>query len=485
MIPIGTIERMLDSSDAKIRLAAAKALATHEETTLDLVESVLDDDNEEVRKAAKETFAEVFGGDRNDLDYAEDDIVRIERVECLIGVDDVGDKLLKKGFSDWCPEVRFATAKLYSQMKNRHDETIKELSNSDNEDVKIAVCSAKIMRHDINMEDLAFGLNSSDNMLREVAQKALKEHLPRLAVSYLLENVKNRESRDILLESCAYWLPSIPEEVLREGLLNKRTRKEVENAFLKNHQPANVIKRLTNSEEEIVRYVAMRAAFDNQVVPFSVIQSCFNDPSPKVRNAAIRSAACAPARYQVTAEMLESWLLDPDVSSTAIFVLKHINNLDVYEGLLSSENVLVREIAASIFKSKQNKNEFNDEEGEKKIIHKILVDEDPTIREKMIQKPARTFEPPEKVYANCLGSVVAVLTIPAYAQVKGMPGVVCKTDAAEVISILGDLYGEKICIPEWDVGQVFEIGETIKAKDDCWIQFYCTREEVLKAKHGK
>ena len=98
----------------------------------------------------------------------------------------------------------------------------------------------------------------------------------------------------------------------------------------------------------------------------------------------------------------------------------------------------------------------------------------------------RTFEPPERVYKKCCGSVIIVATIPADAQVRGKPGKKCRTNKAVITEVIGDFCGEKVGISTYDKTTTYFVGDEVDVEnfdysaEECstGFHFFCTKEEA-------
>lgn len=134
-----------------------------------------------------------------------------------------------------------------------------------------------------------------------------------------------------------------------------------------------------------------------------------------------------------------------------------------------------------------------------KTIEKALQSDDPCIREAAMNacvgrdvpyKLIRTIEPPELVYKKCLANVIVVAEIPKNAQVRGAYGYQCRSDKAIIRDIIGDFYGEKVGISNYDKVTTYYIGDEVFIEDfdmsnsDCsnGFHFFCTKEEAEKFK---
>jgi hypothetical protein len=113
---------------------------------------------------------------------------------------------------------------------------------------------------------------------------------------------------------------------------------------------------------------------------------------------------------------------------------------------------------------------------DKEIILLALDDTDYDIRRlvlpyvrnnKLSSRTYRSFNPPEHVYARCLGGVIAVLSIPDDAIVCGNPEKDPYTNKAKITSIVGTIGGEKIAIFGKKTNyRIFEVGDEIVISDE-------------------
>lgn len=98
----------------------------------------------------------------------------------------------------------------------------------------------------------------------------------------------------------------------------------------------------------------------------------------------------------------------------------------------------------------------------------------------------RTFEPPTRVYKNCIGNVIVVAHIPQDAYVRGHEGSKCRASKAEIVDIIGDLGGEKVGVSYYNQAVEYHIGDMVEIKDfdfsDCecasGFHFFCTLDEA-------
>ena len=99
---------------------------------------------------------------------------------------------------------------------------------------------------------------------------------------------------------------------------------------------------------------------------------------------------------------------------------------------------------------------------------------------------SRTFDPPERVYKKCVGSVIVVASIPNDAHVRGCPGEKCRASKAKIVEIIGDLYGEKVGISIWDKTTTYRTGDTVEignfdlSHEECstGFHFFCSKAEA-------
>ena len=70
--------------------------------------------------------------------------------------------------------------------------------------------------------------------------------------------------------------------------------------------------------------------------------------------------------------------------------------------------------------------------------------------------------PPKKAYKKCLGDVIVVATIPEDAIVYGDQAGPCRASKAEIVSIKGSFYGEKIGISVYDLTTTYHVGDKIE-----------------------
>lgn len=96
----------------------------------------------------------------------------------------------------------------------------------------------------------------------------------------------------------------------------------------------------------------------------------------------------------------------------------------------------------------------------------------------------RTFEPPERVYKQCVDGVIVEATIPDDALVRGKPGEKCRASKAIITKIYSK---EPYAISYYDplnsvyrVGDLIEIDNFDKSYEECGkgFHFFCTKEEA-------
>ena len=100
--------------------------------------------------------------------------------------------------------------------------------------------------------------------------------------------------------------------------------------------------------------------------------------------------------------------------------------------------------------------------------------------------PYRAFEPPERVYKKCCGSVIVVAEIPKDAEVRGNLGKKCRANKAKIVDIIGTFAGERVGVSVWDkttmymVGDEIEIADFDKSDQTCstGYHFFCTQVEA-------
>lgn len=98
----------------------------------------------------------------------------------------------------------------------------------------------------------------------------------------------------------------------------------------------------------------------------------------------------------------------------------------------------------------------------------------------------RTFEPPEKVYKQCLCGVIVVAKIPQDAHVRGTPEGKCRADKAKIIDVIGEFAGEQVGISIYDGKTTYFAGDEVVVEDfdfrnkECstGFHFFCTREQA-------
>ena len=102
--------------------------------------------------------------------------------------------------------------------------------------------------------------------------------------------------------------------------------------------------------------------------------------------------------------------------------------------------------------------------------------------------PTRTFEPPERVYKKCVGSVIVVAEIPKDAHVRGKEGRKCRASKAKIIEVIGDYCGESVGISVYDKTTTYYPGDEIEidnfdlSDEECsfGFHFFCTIEEAKR-----
>lgn len=100
--------------------------------------------------------------------------------------------------------------------------------------------------------------------------------------------------------------------------------------------------------------------------------------------------------------------------------------------------------------------------------------------------PNRTFEPPKKVYKQCVGGVIVVAHIPKDAHVRGHKGEKCRASKAEIVDIIGDLYGERIGVSRHDPNVEYRVGDVVEIKNfdfsynqcSSGFHFFCSLKEA-------
>ena len=98
----------------------------------------------------------------------------------------------------------------------------------------------------------------------------------------------------------------------------------------------------------------------------------------------------------------------------------------------------------------------------------------------------RTFEPPELVYKKCVADVIIAASIPKDAQVRGKPGMKCRTNKATIVEVIGDFCGVNVGISIYDKTTAYYAGDEIDVEnfdysnEECsaGFHFFCTREEA-------
>ena len=100
----------------------------------------------------------------------------------------------------------------------------------------------------------------------------------------------------------------------------------------------------------------------------------------------------------------------------------------------------------------------------------------------------RDFEPPARVYKKCCADVIVVAEIPADAQVRGRPGRKCRANKADIVEVIGTLYGEPVGISIYDHTTTYYAGDKVEVEnfdysnEECsaGYHFFCTIEEAQK-----
>ena len=78
--------------------------------------------------------------------------------------------------------------------------------------------------------------------------------------------------------------------------------------------------------------------------------------------------------------------------------------------------------------------------------------------------PARVIEPKGNVYKRCLGDVIVVAKIPDTADIRGGK-YKYRANQAEIVDIIGDLFGEKVGVSTYDGKTQYRIGDQVQIKD--------------------
>ena len=86
----------------------------------------------------------------------------------------------------------------------------------------------------------------------------------------------------------------------------------------------------------------------------------------------------------------------------------------------------------------------------------------------------RDFEPPELVYKKCLGDVIVTATIPADAEIRGLPGTQARTNKATIVDVSGEFYGEKVGVADYDQETTYHVGDEVFIPDFDFGSGMCT-----------
>ncbi len=165
-------------------------------------------------------------------------------------------------------------------------------------------------------------------------------------------------------------------------------------------------------------------------------------------------------RKELTLEVIERWLKDPDcdVRTAAMNVCQGKDvPLEVIERGLKDPDWHVRTAAMNACQ-----------------VNGIEI---PIIR---------TLEPPAEVYKKCFGGVIVCASIPADAQVRGAYGRKCRASKAIITRVIGDVAGEPVGISTHDKKTAYYEGDEVEITDfdysdeECstGFHFFCTRAEA-------
>lgn len=188
--------------------------------------------------------------------------------------------------------------------------------------------------------------------------------------------------------------------------------------------PIKLLEKGMRDSSWFVRCIAMRAC-EGRDVPIELIEKGMRDSDPRVRKAAMN--ACEGR--DVPVELIEKGLLDSDCNVRAA-AMNACQGRDV--------------------------------------------------------PPNRTFEPPKKVYKKCVGGVIVVAHIPKDAHVRGHKGETCRASKAEIVDIIGDLYGERVGVSHYDPTVEYRVGDVVETKNfdlsivpcSSGFHFLCTLREA-------
>ena len=225
------------------------------------------------------------------------------------------------------------------------------------------------------------------------------------------------------------------------------------------------------------------------MLKIKTLEKMMNDPDPEIRDAAMY--ACKGQELPV--ELIEKWLRDSDWRArTAVFNACQGRDdvpIELIEkGVCDSEG----RVRAAAMRACQGRNIPLE------ILEKGLRDFDCDVRAAAVKAcegrdvpPSRMFEPPEKVYKTCVGGVIVVAHIPKDAHVRGRKGDKCRASKAEIVDVIGDLYGERVGVSRHDPTVEYRVGDVVEIKNfdlsfkPCsnGFHFFCTLDEAKKYVH--
>ena len=191
-------------------------------------------------------------------------------------------------------------------------------------------------------------------------------------------------------------------------------------------------------------------------VPLEIIERGLKDSDWRVRSAAMN--ACSGR--EVPLEIIERWLKDSDcdVRSAAMNACSGREvPLEIIERGLKDSDCDVRSAAMNACR-----------------INGVDI---PVIR---------TIEPPKTVYKKCFHNIIICAEIPDDAQVRGSYGNKCRSSAAKITGIIGDIAGYEVGISLHDRTTMYYVGDEIIIDDfdysdeECstGFHFFCTKEEA-------
>lgn len=216
------------------------------------------------------------------------------------------------------------------------------------------------------------------------------------------------------------------------------------------------IEQMINDFRSDVRCAAMKICKGRDDVPIEFIEQGLYDPDYYVHKVAMR--ACK-GRNDVPIELIEKWMYDPD------WVVR-----------------------AAAMNASQGRGDVPIE-----LLEKGLRDSDCDVcaaaAEACVGRdipPNRTFEPPEKVYKKCVGGVIVIAHIPEDAHVRGRKDGKCRASKAEIIDVMGNLYGKKVGMSYYDPTVEYHVGDVVEIKIfdlsnaicSNGFHFYCTLDEA-------